>query len=120
MREGLSSKRVLVVEDEYFLADDLAQALEGAGARVVGPVPTEEDALRILSSEPVDLAVIDINLQGKAGFLIADVLAARAIPFVFATGYDAAMIPERHAHVARWEKPFSMPTLVEVLSGGES
>lgn len=116
MKTGISGKRVLVVEDEFFLADDLAQALEQVGAEVVGPASEQQDALELLSRESVDLAVVDINLQGKAGFLIADVLASRGIPFVFATGYDAGMIPERHAGVPRWEKPFTMSTLVASLA----
>lgn len=115
MENGLAGRRVLVVEDEYFLADDLVNALADAGAEVVGPASEESDALRLIGDQAVDLAVVDINLKGKASFLIADVLAARGIPFVFATGYDADILPERHAQVSRWEKPFRLSALMEQL-----
>lgn len=116
MEKGLSGKRVLVVEDEFFLADDLAQALVQVGAEVVGPAPEQKDALDLIGGEHIDLAVVDINLRGTVGFLVADVLASRGIPFVFATGYDAGIIPERHAGVPRWEKPFPMSTLIASLA----
>ncbi|MBE7184975.1 MAG: response regulator [Methylobacterium mesophilicum] len=113
---NLSGKRVLVVEDEFFLADDLAQALEKAGAEVVGPVPTLDEAMGMIESQPIDLAVIDINLQGEASFRVADALSDRGISFVFATGYDGDSIPPRHADVPRWEKPFDTATLIASLS----
>jgi two-component SAPR family response regulator len=115
MDARLSGKRVFVIEDEYVLADDLAQALKDAGAKIVGPASEHEDTLRFIVDLPIDLAVVDINLRGKADFLIADVLAARNIPFVFATGYDAEAIPKRHAEVMLLEKPFRTSVLVEYL-----
>lgn len=118
MSGGLASKRVLVVEDEYFLADDLAHGLARAGAHVVGPVSTQAEAFRLIGEAAIDLAVIDINLRGRSGFEVADALAARRIPFVFATGYDADVVPERHAGVRRWEKPFNIADLLGALSAG--
>ena len=82
----LINRRVLIVEDEYFIADDIAQVLEKAGAAVVGPAPTREAALALLTSERVDIAVLDIELHGELVFPVADYLRARAIPFIFATG----------------------------------
>ncbi|MBQ0818915.1 hypothetical protein KBI52_01310, partial [Microvirga sp. HBU67558] len=57
---SLINRHVLIVEDEYFIADDVAQVLERAGAAVVGPAPTREAALALLTSERVDIAVLDI------------------------------------------------------------
>jgi CheY-like chemotaxis protein len=113
---ALSGRRVLVVEDEYFLADDLAQALRKLGAEILGPVPTRDSALALLSSEAsVDVAVLDINLKGQAVFPVADALIARGVPFVFATGYDQSAVPEAYRDVPRWEKPFDPRRLAKLL-----
>lgn len=113
---ALAGRRVLVVEDEYFVADDIARALKRAGAQVVGPVPTFEQALGLIASgEPPDCAVLDINLRGDTVFPVADALRERGVPFVFATGYDAAAIPAPYREVPRWEKPFDASKLVQAL-----
>ena len=113
---SLEGRRVLVVEDEYFVADDLDRALTGLGAEVLGPVPTVEEALEMLSnSSPVDLVVLDINLKGRCGLVVADELVNRRIPFVFATGYDEDYLPERFRHVPQWCKPFSAAALAARL-----
>ncbi len=113
----LSGKRVLVVEDEYYLADDLVRALRARGADVVGPVPGLARAVYAARSEAIDFAVIDLNLKGDHGFPVADALADRQVPFVFATGYDETVIPDRHRDVKRWEKPFDMDALLADLPG---
>lgn len=104
---SLSNRTVLLVEDEFFQAEDLAQALAAEGATVVGPCRNPEEAARHLNDGPsVDLAVIDINLGSGPSFEVADLLTRRGVPFAFATGYGAAVLPPRHADRPRWEKPF--------------
>jgi len=106
MTQRLSGNRVLVVEDDALLAISLADELVAEGATVVGPAATVADALEVIASTELDGAVVDINLGGKAAFPVADALADRHIPFVFATGYLIAdYIPARHANVRRFEKP---------------
>src|SRR5690242_15509080 len=95
--KALIGRKVLIVEDEYFIADDLVHQVTQAGARVVGPAATVEEALALLDEAPIDLAVLDINLRGNVDFALADALERRNVPFVFATGYDGATIPPRHA-----------------------
>jgi CheY-like chemotaxis protein len=113
---SLAELRVLVVEDEYFIADDIARALKALGAQLVGPVPTIKAASRILLDEPrIDIAVLDINLRGETVFPFAEDLRARNVPFVFATGYDKEAIPDDFRSVPRWEKPFRPEDLAEVL-----
>ena len=115
-RHQLAGRRVLIVEDEYFIADDLAQVLTRFGAEIVGPVATRDGALSLLATaESVDLAVLDINLRSESVFPVADVLTERGVPFMFATGYDQASIPARHQHVPRWEKPFALAALAQAL-----
>jgi DNA-binding response OmpR family regulator len=111
----LASRRVLVVEDEFFLADDMAAALRALGAEVVGPAPTRDMAMSLLAAERVDAAVLDMNLRGEMIFPVADALRARGVPFVFATGYDASATPPAYRDVPRWEKPFDPEELVRAL-----
>ena len=111
MRSNLAECHVLIIEDEYFIADDLAEALSHAGAKVIGPARSIDQALMLLDDTTVDFAIVDINLRGDATFSVADRLADRNIPFVFATGYDAGIIPDRHRDVTVWEKPFDVDQL---------
>lgn len=116
--DELALCRILVVEDEYFIADDMARALRELGAEVVGPVPTKEKALAVVAShEKLDAAVLDINLRGAAAFAVADALKEQGIPFVFATGYAPALVPSEHQDVPRWEKPFDPHELARALPG---
>ena len=111
----LQGCRVLVVEDEYFIADDLAAALVAAGAEVVGPAPTVDAALALLERQRVDCAVLDVNLRGQMAFPLADELRRWGVPFVFATGYDASVVPAQYRDVARWQKPFDIGDLMRAL-----
>ena len=113
---SLAQCRVLVVEDEFYIADEMALALRTLGAEVVGPVPTKDKALALLASEEaIDAAVLDINLKGQAAYHVADALAERGVPFVFATGYDQAAVPPSYQAVPRWEKPFDPKALAQAL-----
>jgi len=111
----LRGVRVLVVEDEYYLADDLANALKGAGAEVLGPAGTLEEAHRYVKGERFDCAILDMNLSGDMAFPIADRLQEAGIPFVIATGYNSASLPERLADVPRVEKPSDVGKVIEAI-----
>jgi DNA-binding response OmpR family regulator len=90
LRDGdqpLLGCRVLVVEDEYFLADDLRSELEAIGANVIGPVGDLGDARACVERDGFDVAVIDINLRGEAAYALADKLARQRIPFLFTAAY---------------------------------
>ncbi|WP_294392226.1 response regulator [uncultured Sphingomonas sp.] len=108
--------RILIVEDEYMIADQLRRELEQIDFTVLGPVSTVEDALDLIRSEPqVDGAILDINLAGEQVFPVAERLAEQGVPFLFATGYDHSAIPERFAGVQRCEKPFRLRALTEAI-----
>ena len=112
----MTGRRVLVVEDEYFIADEMRHVFEKAGATVLGPVPTVEAALNLLSrTSTLDGAVLDINLRGKMGYPVADALMERGVPLVFATGYDDAAIPRKYGAVPRCEKPVDAVRIANAL-----
>lgn len=104
-----------MVEDTYFIADDIGAALRFVGAVVVGPAPNRDAAFSLLASEAVDAAVLDVNLSGETVYAVADLLIARGTPFVFATGYGRGVIPEAYGGVGLWEKPFDSRSLVGAL-----
>ena len=114
----LTGVTVLVVEDEYFLADDLKGALIDHGATIVGPVATVEDARQLAQMASLDFAILDVNLKGEMVFALADDLDDRGIPFIFVTGYDAATIPPKYQERLRLQKPFSERAVIDsVISG---
>jgi DNA-binding response OmpR family regulator len=110
----LYGRIILVAEKEYSIADDLTQALEKAGADVLGPVGTLDGALSLLEvMDRVDGAVLDINLRDEAVYRVIDVLEARGIPYVFATSDGETAIPDKYKHVPRWTKPFHLKDLAK-------
>lgn len=107
---------ILVVEDEYFIAEQLQLELEDEGAIVLGPVASVDEALAAIGSgEPIDGAVLDVNLQGEPIFPAAELLLRRNVPVIFTTGYDAGAIPAALQHVARCEKPSSLRSIVAAV-----
>ncbi|MGL3104943.1 response regulator [Bradyrhizobium sp. BR 1432] len=109
----LTGCRVLIVEDEYFLANDLEEALKSRGATIIGPFGDFDAAYRRAARDHFDVAIIDVNLHDKTAYPIADELVRQRIPFVFYTGYGSDIIPERFADVKRFQKPFDPLELVE-------
>lgn len=83
---NLRGARVLIVEDAVLLAMELETGLSDAGAQIIGPAYELEEALALLD-QPIDAAVLDANLNGRSVSPVAEALAARKVPFVFATGY---------------------------------
>ena len=113
---GLTGKRVLVVEDEALVAMLVEDELRGAGAEVIGPAPSVDDALRLVEAIAADggisAAVLDINLGGRHVAPVADRLAALGVPFLFATGYGENRDAGGHDAAPVVEKPFDRERLV--------
>lgn len=97
--------KVLVVEDEFFLATSTRRALCEAGAEVLGPVAVEDQALSLIATVTPSCALLDVNLGEGARFGIADALRDLEVPFMFVTGYDDVMIPKRFNDIGRIRKP---------------
>ncbi|MCA1941781.1 MAG: response regulator [Caenispirillum bisanense] len=116
---SLDGRRILVVEDEFLIADDLCDGLAARGAVVVGPAPTVGSALELVGrATRLDGAVLDINLGGEPVFPVAEALLKRRVPFLFTTGYDAFHIPPRFATAERYMKPVKPAVLAAALFGG--
>lgn len=111
--QPLAGCRILVVEDEYFIARELEALLQAKGAEVVGPIGNLDLALNQVKRDGFEVAVVDINLQGTEGYPIADALKLQGVPFVFASAYSEDRIPTRFADVHLWQKPYSELALVE-------
>jgi CheY-like chemotaxis protein len=112
----LTGRRILVVDDEYYLAADAARALQGAGAEVLGPCPAEEGAREELAEGKPDAVIVDINLGSGPSFKFAETLRDRAIQFVFLTGYDEEAIPAEFDKVERLQKPVQLRQIVGAVA----
>lgn len=113
---ALRNRSVLLLEDEYVVALGICEELERAGAIVIGPVASVESALALLEdAPPLDAAIVDIRLRDTEAFAVADVLADRSIPYVFATGYERNALPPRFQHVPWCPKPFDLRVLASAL-----
>jgi DNA-binding NtrC family response regulator len=111
----LDGIRVLLVEDEYYIADDIRQALKRAGAEVVGPVATLDKAQAALDDGSFDCAIVDLNLHGQSAVPIAERLLKQGRSFAIATGYGSLAVPDSLKDVPRVEKPFDPTKIVQLL-----
>lgn len=115
---ALVGRCVLVIEDDYLVAQVISAMLEDAGAVVIGPIGWVDEALKFVesNSSTFDSALLDINLHGQASYPIADALKARGIRFVFTTGYDSGALDEAFRDYPRCGKPFQERLLITALT----
>jgi PAS domain S-box-containing protein len=112
--EGL---RVLVLEDEALIAMQIEEALAASACHVVGPATRIGEAFDLLYAQPVDAALLDVNVAGERSFAIADILTAKRIPFAFVTGFDAAStLPEHLRSAPVVSKPFETAQLEAAIA----
>lgn len=108
--------RILVVEDEMLVAMNIEDMLLELGHEVAGLASRLGPALALASESKFDVAMLDVNLAGEASFPVADFLAERGIPFLFATGYGRQGIEERFRHCPILQKPFRAAELAAALA----
>ncbi len=109
---ALGGKRVLVVEDNALLAANIVRNLKMVGVSVVGPVARLEAAVELAATAEIDIALLDVDLDGTPVWPAADRLLRRGIPFVLATGYEASLVvPRRFQDCPVLNKPFSVREL---------
>ncbi|WP_306916366.1 response regulator [Rhizobium mesoamericanum] len=107
--------RILIVEDEFLIATDLAQTLRDEGYAIAGPVPSVREALMLIDEGAVAAAVLDIHLNDEHSYPVADQLAHRGIPFLFLTSYVKADLPERFKNRPLISKLADVQAVVVVL-----
>ena len=113
---SLAGLRVLVVEDEYMVADHIGMLLEDLGCVVAGFASTVAEALDLLRSEQLDGVLLDGNLNGDSSGPVAIELRSRSIPFVVATGYGQLELDAEPLNGAlRLAKPFSNAEFQQTL-----
>lgn len=112
----LKGLRVLVVEDVFSMAVIMENTLSALGCTVIGPVARLEEAQALAVSEPLDGALLDVNLNGEAVYPVVDELRSRGVPTIFVTGYSAGALPEPYRGLPRIVKPFDMRSLVGLMA----
>ncbi|RYF36877.1 MAG: response regulator, partial [Cytophagaceae bacterium] len=116
-RRALEGRRVLVVENEWLIAEELCRVLTNEGAHVIGPAASMDQALALIAECKVDAAVLDIHLgNGPNVYSLAELLQAREVPFIFATGYEALCIRPDFASVPHLIKPFVPSMISRILA----
>lgn len=110
-----SRLRILVVEDEILVSLMIEDMLVDLGCEVAGSARSVAEALALVARETFDGAILDLNLGGVPAYPVADALTARAIPFVFLTGYGTGGIDRRFADTPMVSKPFHQAALEEAI-----
>jgi DNA-binding response OmpR family regulator len=101
-----SPQSILVVEDEPLIAMMIEDFLDVLG----------KSALELVDAGGIDAAILDVNLRGgEKSFPIAEALAARNIPFVFATGGSHDSVGDAWADRPTLPKPFTMDGVAKAL-----
>jgi DNA-binding NtrC family response regulator len=115
-KRSLHGCRILVVEDDFLVAEALSALLEQAGASVVGPVGWVDSALALVATDAIDAAIVDVDLHGEKSYPIVDALATRRVPMVLATGYGNDAIDSRYHSYPRCQKPVNIRSLFSILA----
>lgn len=115
-QDSLAGVRVLVVEDEYLIADDLMRALRKAGAEPVGPAGTVAEARRLILEERPGAAILDLNLRGEMASGLVELLTGSNVPFLIVSGYGEQSFPTELSHFPSLEKPIAYDRVTEKLA----
>ena len=116
MSQAFAGRRVLIVEDESLVAMLLETILEDMGCVPVGPAATVEEGLQVAGGdEPLDAALLDVNVAGRQVFPVAHALKDRGVPFVFSTGYGEGGLPDEWRGQPTLQKPFTEAAVRDAL-----
>src|SRR6202044_2901692 len=102
---------IFLVEDEVMIRMMVADMLEELGYSIAAEAGEINEAIKLAQSVEFDLAILDVNVNGKVISPVADLLAARKRPFIFATGYGLSGLPAEYRDRPALQKPFQIETL---------
>lgn len=111
----LHGHKILIVENEFLLAQEISEVVGDLGGAVLGPVRDAPAALNIVAESRPHAAVVDINLGDGPAFDVADQLDQQHVPIVFVTGYDQDIAPRRYRRALWLIKPYRLFQLEEAL-----
>ena len=112
---SLAGRRILVVEDDYYQAADIARTLKNAGAEIVGPTALASAIPGMLHNQRIDSAVVDINLGSGITFEVARCLQTAEVPYILMTGYDRFVAPEGLSATCWLTKPVPTDEIVTIV-----
>ncbi len=107
---------VFLVEDEVMIRMMVADMLEELGYRVTAEAGEIGEAMELAQTADFDFAILDVNVNGKAISPVAELIAARKRPFIFATGYGSSGLPEEYRNRPALQKPFQLETLAQMIA----
>ena len=107
---------VLLVEDEALIRMLFAENLVGLGHTIAAEAGNLASGLTFAKARDYQLAILDVNLNGRPSFPIADVVRARGKALMFVTGYGSSALPRDYKGAAVLQKPFSPTELSEAIS----
>ncbi len=114
--ETSGGKRIFIVEDEPLIRLLLEDMLQDLGYAVAAEATRIDEALQFARTGAFDLAILDVNVNGKDTAAVADVLAARGRPFVIVTGYGPHGLPPAHRGRPTLMKPFERESLKRMVA----
>jgi CheY-like chemotaxis protein len=118
--EGVASKkggrRILVVEDEFLIRMLLEDMLADLNYELAGVAGRVDEAADLAQKLDLDLAILDVNLDGHDVYPVADILAQRGVPFIFVTGYGGHGLPDAYRRRPTLQKPFQLEELEKALA----
>ena len=115
-RGVLQGKKVLVVEDEALITMLFEDILGDFACEVVGPAMNIRQATELAEAAEIDIAILDVNLNGEPSFPVASKLRSRGVPLVFSSGYGSHGLPPEWQDTPTLPKPFTSDEVGETLA----
>jgi CheY-like chemotaxis protein len=106
---------VFLVEDEVMIRMMVADMLEELGYSVAAEAGEINEAIKLAQSTDFDIAILDVNVNGKVISPVAELIKARNRPFIFATGYGSQGLPEEYRDRPALQKPFQLESLGKMI-----
>jgi CheY-like chemotaxis protein len=106
---------VFLVEDEAMIRMMVADMLLELGYSVAAEAGDINEAIKLASSTEFDIAILDVNVNGKVISPVAELIRTRNRPFIFATGYGSQGVPEEYRDRPALQKPFQIESLAQMI-----